>query len=448
MKRIGILTWLVLILNLTPRAQTDSVSSLPLSPVGWTFEQCLQHAAINNLSLKKAALELDQTKIKLENSKLSRLPSLVATAGQSLSNGNSIDPITSDYISQSINSTNYGISSSVVLYNGNQITTTIEKNRLLVNQQEYLFENEKNSIKLAILQAYLQTLYSKDGITIADSALAAANKQMVQAQALYEARSITLSDLVESESQLANKRYELIQAKKEYQTNLLELRQLLEIEPESEFDIMAINKEAESDAPITDKMLVYKEAIQKMPQIQASKVNMEVAGKNLKIAKSGYYPSISLSGSLGSGYTSSQDYTFSSQATGNFNQKIGLNVSIPLFNQGQTKSQVQSSKIALAQAELTISESEKALYKNIETAWLNATAASEQKEAARISLDAASSAYELAAMKFAVGNLTATDLILAQSSLTQAEQNLNRAIYLSILYSRLLSFYKDNQISL
>jgi len=125
-----------------------------------------------------------------------------------------------------------------------------------------------------------------------------------------------------------------------------------------------------------------------------------------------------------------------------------LNVSIPLFNQGQTKSQVQSSKIAPAQAELTISESEKALYKNIETAWLNATAASEQKEAARISLDAASSAYELAAMKFAVGNLTATDLILAQSSLTQAEQNLNRAIYLSILYSRLLSFYKDNQISL
>jgi outer membrane protein len=51
-----------------------------------------------------------------KQSKYERLPSVSANASQNMNNGSSIDPITSNYVSQLVHSTSAGVNASVTLY--------------------------------------------------------------------------------------------------------------------------------------------------------------------------------------------------------------------------------------------------------------------------------------------------------------------------------------------
>ena len=68
----------------------------------WTLEDCLQYALENNITIKDAALNYDQAAVEYSKAKSSRLPNLYGTASETFSNGNSIDPITSDYVTDQI----------------------------------------------------------------------------------------------------------------------------------------------------------------------------------------------------------------------------------------------------------------------------------------------------------------------------------------------------------
>ncbi len=137
----------------------------------WSLQDCINYALEHNITVKDAALNKNIAEVDYSKAKSSRLPNMFGSASQSFSNGNSIDPITSDYVSDQIYSTNVGINSSMTLFQGNQISNQIKQNKLLLEQSIFQEEVEKNNIVLNILETYLQTLYSKESITIAENNL-------------------------------------------------------------------------------------------------------------------------------------------------------------------------------------------------------------------------------------------------------------------------------------
>ncbi len=157
------------------------------------------------------------------------MPDLFGNASQSFSNGNSIDPITSDYVTDQINSTNVGINSSMTLFQGNQLNNQIKQNKLLLEQSIFQEEVEKNNIVLNILETYLQTLYSKESITIAENNLAASEEEVLRAKARLDAGTIALSDYTEAQSQAATNKYNVIAAKNNYQQYIIDLKTIIRI---------------------------------------------------------------------------------------------------------------------------------------------------------------------------------------------------------------------------
>jgi outer membrane protein len=157
------------------------------SPKIWSLEDCISYALENNITVKGAALDKSITEVNYNKSKSSRLPNLFGSASQSFSSGNSIDPITSDFVTDQIHSTNVGLNSSMTLFQGNQISNQIKQNKLLLEQSIFQEEVEKNNIVLNILETYLQTLYSKESITIAENNLAASEKEVLRAKARLDA---------------------------------------------------------------------------------------------------------------------------------------------------------------------------------------------------------------------------------------------------------------------
>lgn len=413
----------------------------------WTLQDCIQYARETNLTIKTAELNLESAQVNYTQSKFAKWPSLSASASQSLSNGNTIDPITSDYVAQQIHSTSLGVNTSVTLFQGNQLNNQTKQNKLLVDQNSFYVQEAENNVILSIVEAYLQALYSNEGIKIAKMNLESSEKQLEVSKARFDAGTIAKKDYTDALSQVATNKYSLIAAQNSYDLQLLTLKQLLELQPEDEFSIAEISNDLLVNN-LPDKNEVYSMALAQMPEVEASKMGVDISEKDLSIAKGGYLPTLSLTGSLGSGYTSTQDLTFPDQLDLNFNQRVGLTLSIPIFSKYQNKAQVANAKINIEKSKIEYQTTQKNLYKKIETAWQSAKASLEQVEQALAAKDAAKESYLLAQKKYELNALNTSDLIVSQNTYTAAEQNYYQAKYLSILYTQLLQFYQTNEIKL
>ncbi len=418
------------------------------TPKVWSLEDCISYALENNITVKDAALNKDIAEIDYSKSKSSRLPNLFGSASQNFSSGNTIDPITSSYVTDQINSTNVGINSSMTLFQGNQLNNQIKQNKLFLAQSIFQEEVEKNNIALNILEVYLQTLYSKESIAIAENNVTASQKEVERAKARLDAGTIALGDYTEAQSQAATNKYNVIAAKNDYQQYIIQLKQLLELSPLEDLEIQTIDENMDLVNLELDKMKVYTNALGFLPEIQSSILNIEVNKKELDIAKGAYLPTLSLSGSIGSGFTSINDNSFSDQFDINFNQKIGLSLSVPIFNRNQTKAAVKTANINIEKAEIQKQSTEKEIYKKVETAYQNAVSAQEQVVASDASKIAAEQSYKLAQKKYELGALSTTDLVISQNTFTNAQQNYLQSKYLNILYHQLLQFYQGNDIQL
>jgi len=414
----------------------------------WSLEDCIDYAIKNNITIKDATLNKTITEVDYSKSKSAKLPDLFGSASQGYSSGTTIDPITSDYVSDEIHNTNIGINSSMTLFQGNQLNNQVKQNKLLVEQSALLQEEAKNSIVISILETYLQTLFSKEGIAIAENNLKASEQEVIQAKSRLDAGSIALSDYTEAQSQAATNKFNVISAKNDYELNIISLKQLLELSPLEDLQIETVDENQDLINLELNKEVIYANALAYLPEIEASNTNIIINEKELDIAKGGYLPTLSLIGSLGSGYTSINDNTFSDQLDVNFNQKLGLSLSIPIFNRNQTKAAVQTAFINIEKAQIQKRTVEKEVVKKIETAYQNALSSQEQLIAAEASQNAAEQSYDLAQKKYDLGALSTTDLVISQNTYTNAQQNYLQAKYLNILYHQLLQFYQGNEIKL
>lgn len=425
-------------------SQTEDLSTKKI----WTLEDCITYAIENNITLKDAVLDKSQANVNYFEAKSSRLPNLTGSASQSFTNGNSIDPITSDYVSDQIHSANVGLNSSVTLFQGNQINNQIAQSELLVNQSQFLEEETKNDITLSVLENYLQILYAKEGITIAENNLKSTEQEVERAKARLDAGTIALNDYTEAQSQAATNKYALINAKNTYQQYIIALKQLLELNPTQEIEVETLNDDTDYSSILLDKVAIYYKALGILPEVNRSNLGIEISKKELDIAKGGYLPTLSLTSSLGSGYTSTDSNTFSDQFNVNFNQRIGLSLSIPIFNRNKTKAAVKTAKINIEKAEIAKQTTEKEIYLKVETAYQNALSSQEQLIAAEASMKAAEQSYKLAQKKYELGGLSTADLVISQNTYTNTQQDYIQAKYLNILYHQLLEFYQGNTITL
>ena len=414
----------------------------------WSLQDCIDYAIEHNITVKDATLNINLAEVDYSKSKSSILPNLFGSASQSFSNGSTIDPITSNFVTDQINSTNVGINSSMTLFQGNQLSNQIKQNKILLEQSIFLEEVEKNNIVLNILEVYLQTLYSKESIAIAENNVVASEKEVQRAKARLDAGTIALGDYTEAQSQAATNKFNVISAKNDYQQYIIQLKQLLELSPLEDIQIETIDENMDLINLDIDKNQLYNNAIGFLPEIQASNLNIAANEKELDIAKGGFLPTLSLTGSMGSGYTSINDNTFSDQFDVNFNQKLGLSLSIPIFNRNQTKAAVKTASINIDKAQIQKQNTEKEVYRKVETAYQNAISAQEQVIASEASKVAAEQSYKLAQKKYELGALSTTDLVISQNTYTNAQQNYLQSKYLNILYHELLQFYQGNDIKL
>ena len=201
-------------------------------------------------------------------------------------------------------------------------------------------------------------------------------------------------------------------------------------------------------SPLPDREAVFQTALGIRPEIESGKLSVSSSELDVKIAKSSYIPSLSLSAGIGTNHTSGTDFTFAEQIKNGWNNSVGLTLSVPIFSNRQTKSAVQKAEIQLESTKLDLKNTRKELYKTIENLWLNAYSAQQQYAAAVEQVKSASTSFNLVSEQFNLGMKNTVELLTEKNNLLSAEQQLLQAKYMAILNAQLLRFYQGMEIML
>ncbi|MCD8557152.1 MAG: TolC family protein [Bacteroides graminisolvens] len=415
-------------------------------PAEWTLSNCIEYALQQNISVRKNRISAESSSIDVKTAKAVLFPSLSFSTSQNYVNR----PLAEDN-SQKENSYNgnYGLNASWTVYNGGRNLKTIEQQKLNSRIAELTVSESENDIQTSITQIYVQVLYAAESVKINESTLKVSEAQRDRAKELLAAGSIAQSDYAQLESQCSTDKYQLVTAQAALQNYKLQLKQLLELDGEEEMQI-AMPALADTDVlnPLPTKMDVYRTALALRPEIEASKLSVDASKLSIAIAKSGYMPTLSLSAGLGTSHTSGSDFTFSQQVKNGWNNSLGLTISVPIFNNRETKSAVQKAKLQYQSSQLDQLDQEKTLFKTIESLWLDANSAQQSFAAASEKLRSTEVSYNLISEQFNLGMKNTVELLSEKNNLLSAKQEVLQAKYMAILNSQLLRFYQGENIKL
>jgi outer membrane protein len=450
----------------------------------WTLEECISHAVTQNISIKGTELNLESTSINLSQSQYSRLPSVNANASNTYNFGQTIDPFTNQFATNTVRSNSFFLNAQVTVFNGFQTLNTVKANKTELRAAETDLQKMKNDISLNVANIYLQILFNKELLRNAESQLEVTKVQALRIEKLVAAGSQPQGAQFDIEAQMAQEELNQINAKNQLDLSLLNLRQLLLIESSEEFEVIEPNIEnIDKGKVLSTPGAIYENSLTIMPEIKSSEYRLVAAEQSLKASRGAYSPRISLNGSYGTGYSGAsrelastsnlglqptgavvqgtnepilapaftsifQDKSFNDQLRDNINSSIGISLSVPIFNGLNARSNVSRSKVQFSQAELALTESKLQLRQQIESAYLDATAASKRFESASASVKALTESFKYTQERFNVGLLNSFDFSNEKNRLIQSQSNLLQAKYEYIFKTQVLEFYQGKTISL
>ena len=424
----------------------------------WSLEACINYAYANNLQLKQKMEEQEARKVELHTSKHSWLPAVNANMGQSFQFGRSTSK-SGVIVDQNAANTTFNINLDMPIFDGFKIPNDIAARKLDLQAAIESLNKAKEDLAVNIASYYLQVLYNKELQRVAQLQVDLDREQVNKTEAMVNAGKVPLSQLYDIKAQLARDEVTLTEATNNVQLALLDLAQSLELErSDRSFDVVTpqiTDAVAENMSSILPPETIFDQAVTFKPQIKEQEYLLESQKRMLKVAQAGYYPKLNFGASYSNGYYHTSmggEYadtrSFGDQLKQNGQKIVGFSLSIPLFNRFQVRNSVRSARIGINNQQLLLENSKKTLYKEIQQAYYNATAAQEKYTASDKSVASSREAFSYAQARYEAGKSTVFEFNEAKTKYAQSLAEQAQAKFDFIFRAKILDFYRGTPLKL
>lgn len=418
----------------------------------WTLQECIGWALEHNLTVRQGGISLEQKEIDLNTARNSRLPSVAASASESLSFGRGLTS-ENTYAQTNTTSTGLSIGGSMTLFDGLATPNQIRLARLNLDAATADLEKARDDIRIAVAQAYVQILYNEEIREVARQQVAIDSLQVVRLEAMAGTGKASSAEVAQQQASLAQSRSTLVQAGNNARMSCLDLAQLLEF-PSAEGFSVARPAAVPGDRAIGFPDDIYADAVEVRPAVAAERIRLEGTEKSLLIARSALFPTLSLSGGAGTNYYTpyrgldEDGGQFWNQVRTNFSPYVGVSLNIPIFNKFATRNAIRSARLNQELQRIQLEKTKQSLYKEIQQAWNGAVAAQAKYQASGTAADSAEEAFRLVQAKYENGKATVTEFNEARNTLMKTRSDLVQATYEYLFQTRLLDFYRGAPLDL
>lgn len=412
----------------------------------YTLMECIEIALENNRNIKQQELNSRQREIAYSQARADLLPNLNASAGQSFVFGRSIG-IDNVYENSNSSQTNFGIGADITIFDGLRMKHNIDARKADMYASVADLEKMQDDIIMSVSTAFLQVLLNKELLSIAENQIKTTEADYARRKALVESGRMAEGELFEIEAQQAREELNIVQAENNLKLALLDLAQIMELESFSNFDVVdpPVETLIDETALLTSEA-VYQSALEHRPEIRSMQYRLESSEKEILMARSQFYPTLSFGVNMGTGYynmSGRPNDSFNSQIKNNISNSLGFNLRIPIFNRFQIRNNVDLARLAIANTKLELDKTKLDLRKRIEQAYFNAVAAASRWEAAKRSVEASDEAYRFTEEKHESGRANSYELFLAKNNQTQALSEEAQAMYEYAFRLKILELLND-----
>ncbi len=457
----------------------------------WTLTRAVAYARDNSLPVRRLNNSTELARLTLQQSRNNRLPTLTGGTGFNLQLGRTIDPTTNTFEARNILSQGYQLQGGVTIYNGGLIRNSLRQAEIDLAAAETDALVTGNDIGLQVANSYLTILLTREQLANARAQLELTEQQLENTEAQIRAGSIPAAQRYDIIAQQAANQRSVVELENQVRLALLDLQLLLELDVDSNFNIATPVRDFDEAVLLGDYDLqeVLNAARQTQPTIRAAELRRSSAAVGKEIARSGLRPSIQLFASLSTNFSNlaldrgNPDVSgvevvandplpvlingeetllttfgqtgivfprlgYLEQLDQNFGQSIGLNVSVPIYDQNRNRLNVERAEVQRLGAEIEVEQAENQLRSDVERALGDLQAARQTYRAAQISQEAAQNAYDITQRRYTAGAANSLDLITATNRLEQARVEFTRTKYQLLFNREVIQFYLGEGFSL
>lgn len=411
----------------------------------WTYDDCIAYALENNLELQQSLLSQKSGLYDIEAARAQWFPTLDFSTTHSVSN----NPWPFSGQKSTTYSGNYGLNAGWTVYDGGLRNANIRRAELQNQVNQYAVDMAQDNLKVGILTQYMQILYAREAIAIAQEASEVTKYQAYRAERLKESGRLSMADAAQIQAQYQSDLYSVTSAQTNYNSALVQLKQLLQLGISDEISLPEMDfPENEVLATVTPKAMIYNDAIAWIPSLKSAEVMKQIADTEVDIAKSSKRPQIGLNGGVSTGNVTGTGYAWSEQLGHRFGEQLGVSFTLPILDQKKAATAEAKARIAKLQADVDEDLAATEIAQSVETTWLEASDAQAKYKSALAQVESAKISDELINRKFELGSANVLEVITSHQALLRARQELLQAKYLSILNLRLIDYYRNLPILL
>lgn len=413
----------------------------------WTLRQCIEHAYSHSNVIRQQELTRAKSENDLSTAKGEMLPSVSAYASQSFNFGRGLNA-NNTYENRNTRNTSFGAQANWVIFQGMRRSNNIEMSRLDMEAATADLEAAKEDMGVRVASAYLQVLCAKEMAEAQREQAQLSEAQLARKEAMRDNGKASEADVAAARSLVAQDKTKSVRAENDYRLALLELTQLLELPSPEGFELSLPDSSALA-SELAGPEQVYQEAIGQKASIRAAKLKAESAEKMVSVAKSAYWPTLSMSAGVSTGYygiAGMENPSFGDQMDQNMNTSIQFSLSIPIFNRFASRNNIRAAQMNQSSQQISLDDKHKALYKEVQTAYYNAVAAEATYASSQEAAASANEAFALAEAKYEEGLASSTDYAEARTNRITAIATLIQYKYELIFRTKILDFYRGIEI--
>jgi len=449
-----------------------------------TLKQCIESGLANNLDVLQSELQTQSDKVSMNQAKLNLLPNLNGSASQTFSQGRSIDPYSNSPVTQAVSSSNYGLSTGVVLFNGLSLQNAIKQYSLAYKASKMDWQQIKDNLTINIILAYLQVLNSEDLLVQAGKQAELSGKQVERLETLNQEGAIKPSELSDLKGQYASDKLSIINSKNTLETAKISLFQLMNVPYVKDLELERLDSASYSTKYEDDADKIYQTALEKLALIKAVDLRQQSAAKAVKVARGQLFPTLSFGANVSTSYSSvarqnqylntsygpSSDSAyvnsttkypvykyqdnfspltkigFQDQLDNNIYTSYGFTLNVPLFNSFLQRNRVKQAKINLKSRELTARSTRTQLNQSINQAYINMSSAADRYTTIVEQVNAFSESFRAAEIRFNEGVFNSVEYLTVKNSIDRANINLINARYDYVLRMKILDYYEGKPL--
>ncbi len=459
----------------------------------WTLEECMKYAFENNLQIQQTSLSIDQARVNSNAAKASVVPNVNFQTGYFWQFGSYIDPVTNVRNLGGLNAqTNSStLSANWTLFGGLDNYNAIKQSKIDYMVATYNLEAMRNDVAINIAGQYLQVLFNKEVVNINSLVLENSEKLFLQTKKRYDAGAVAKGDLLQIEAQKASDEQALVSAENTLDLSILQLVQTLQLDTLEGFDIVAPELELpDSYLMSMTPDAIYDQALDLQPNVKSAEYSVESSEFAVNRSKSGYMPSLTLTGQLNSNYstrtqgfknetvdvpaapvgeaitpagnfpvisypyqttlTVPSDVTpdFGTQYSNNFNQFVGFNLQVPIFNNLAVRRNVSNSKLQLENNRVAYEQTKMEFRQTVRRAHSDALASYKSYQSSVKSVESNKESFTYAEKRREQGAISQYEYENARILYLNAISQQLQSKYDYIFKIKVLEFYLSNNMSL